>query len=164
MESTARLKYLRIAPRKTRLVADMIRGLTVVQAEQQLRFLAKRAASPMEKLLKSAVANAENNAKMVKDNLYISQIIVDEGPTLKRWRARARGSAAEILKRTSHITLTLKEIQEGVRKEKQAQKTVKEEIKEKKKTGKKQFVKEDKKLSGPQNVDSVRKIFRRKSI
>jgi hypothetical protein len=114
----------------------------------------------MEKLLKSAVANAENNAKMVKDNLYISQITVDEGPTLKRWRARARGSAAEILKRTSHVALTLKEVKEGVRQEKQAQKP--KEIKEKKE--KKTYEVERKQTAGPQNVDSVRKVFRRKSI
>lgn len=160
MEATAKLNYLRIAPRKTRLVADVIRGLTVVQAEQQLKFLAKRGAQPIEKLLKSAVANAENNDKMVKDNLYISEIIVDEGPTLKRWRARARGSAAEILKRTSHISLTLKEIKEGVRQEKQVQKP--KEAKEKKE--KKTYEVEKKQTAGPQNVDSVRKIFRRKSI
>ena len=109
MESTARLKYLRIAPRKTRLVADMIRGLSVVRAEQQLRFLAKRAASPMEKLLKSAVANAENNAKMVKDNLYIAEITVDEGPTLKRFRPMSMGRAGKIRKRTSHLTVVVED-------------------------------------------------------
>jgi len=103
-QSKAILKYLRISPRKVRLVADLIRGQNVQDAEQQLLFSTKRAAKPVLKLLKSAIANAGNLS-----NLYIAEIRVDQGPTLKRWRARARGRAAMIKKRTSHITIKLEQ-------------------------------------------------------
>jgi len=104
LKTKAQLNYLRISPRKVRLAANLIRGLSVVEAEQQLRFCAKRAAEPVLKLLKSAVANA-NNAP----DLYVSEIKVNAGPTLKRWRARARGVAAMIRKRTSHIIIILEQ-------------------------------------------------------
>lgn len=104
----AQLNYLRIAPRKVRLVADLIRGKEVGQAKEILRFVRKRAAHPLLKLLKSALSNAEHNFKMNPDDLYVSEILVNEGPTLKRWRARARGRAAMIRKRTSHIRIILK--------------------------------------------------------
>ncbi|MFC1701012.1 50S ribosomal protein L22, partial [Patescibacteria group bacterium] len=113
MQVTAKLKHLRVASRKVRLVADLIRGLSVVDAEKQLKFLNNRSVLPIEKLLKSAVSNAENNAKLVKENLYISKIVVDEGPILKRWRARSMGRAAEIMKRTSHIAIVLDEVSPG---------------------------------------------------
>jgi len=106
---TAKLKHLRISPRKVRLVADLIRGLDVMAAESQLKFLTKRSAAPVLKLLSSAIANALKNYGLAKENLYVSDIKVDSGPSLKRWRARAMGRAAAILKRTSHITITLKE-------------------------------------------------------
>lgn len=102
LKAKAQLNYLRISPRKVRLAADLIRGLSVIEAEQQLRFCAKRAAEPLLKLLRSAVANA-NNAP----DLYVSEIKVNPGPTLKRWRPRARGMAAMIRKRTSHIIIIL---------------------------------------------------------
>lgn len=104
---TAKLRHLRISPRKVRLVVDLIRGMDVVEAENQLKFLPKRAADPVLKLLKSAIANALNNYKAVKENLYISKITVDPGPTLKRWMPRAMGRATPKLKRTSHITIAL---------------------------------------------------------
>lgn len=107
MPSVAKLRYLRIAPRKVRLVADLIRGKSVKEAETLLSFQTKRAARPLLKLLKSALANAKNNLKMNTDNLYISKITVDEGPKFKRWRPRARGRAYMIQKKTSHITLVL---------------------------------------------------------
>ncbi len=110
MEVRASLKYLRISPRKVRLVADLIRGKTVKEAENQLRLLKKRAKEPLLKLLKSAVANAKNNFNLSPDNLYIAQLRVDEGPALKRWMPRARGSASLIKKRSSHILMVLKEI------------------------------------------------------
>ena len=103
----ARLKHLRISPRKVRLVAGLIKGLSVKQAEIQLKFSTKRSVGPILKLLNSAVANAKNNGDVSKDNLVISNITVDIGPTLKRWRPRAMGRASSIMKRTSHITLTL---------------------------------------------------------
>ncbi|MCD6429427.1 50S ribosomal protein L22 [bacterium] len=109
MEVSAKLKYLRIAPRKVRLVADLIRGKSVDEAIRVLSFTRKRAAQPILKLLNSAIANAVHNFRLNKDKLYISKITVDEGPKLKRWRPRARGMAYEIQKKTSHITLVLTE-------------------------------------------------------
>lgn len=107
MKVRAELNYLRISPRKVRLVSGLIRGLAVKDAETQLRFLPKRASLPLLKLLKSAVANAEHNFSIEKRGLVISEIRVDQGPVLKRFRARAFGRAAQILKRTSHVTLVL---------------------------------------------------------
>lgn len=109
MEAKAKLKYLRIAPRKTRLVADMIRGKGVKEAQGLLEFTAKKAAHPLLKLLRLAIANAVNNQKLDEDKLYIYKITVDEGPKYKRWMPRARGQAYEIQKKTSHITIVLKE-------------------------------------------------------
>lgn len=110
MEVTAKLRYLRIAPRKVRLVADLIRGKNVEEATHILNFVRKRAAKPILKLLNSAIANATHNFQLKKENLYIAKITVDEGPKLKRWRPRARGIAYEIQKKTSHVTLVLAEV------------------------------------------------------
>ena len=112
MEVTAKLRYLRIAPRKVRLVADLVRGKSVEEATHILNFTRKRAAKPLLKLLNSAVANASHNFQLKKENLYISKILVNEGPKLKRWRPRARGVTYEIQKKTSHITLVLTEIED----------------------------------------------------
>jgi len=106
-EVRAQAKYLRTAPRKAQLVADQIRGRTVPEARTILAFTTRDAARDMEKVLNSAVANAEANHGLVGDELIVSAAFVGEGPTLKRWRARARGRAARIRKRTCHITLTL---------------------------------------------------------
>lgn len=105
---TAKLRYLRIAPRKVRLVADLIRGKSVKEAETILRFQVKRPAQPMMKLLQSAKANAKQQ-ELDERQLYISKVTVDEGPKLKRYRPRARGRAYKIQKKTSHITLVLDE-------------------------------------------------------
>jgi len=105
----AKLNYLRLAPRKVRLVANLIKGMRVKEARVQLKFCPKRASQPLLKLLNSAVANAEHNFQLKEDNLYISKITVDQGPSLKRWRPRAFGRAFPIMKRTSHITLVLEE-------------------------------------------------------
>lgn len=110
MEVKASLKYLRISPRKTRLVTDLLKGLSAKDAEAQLARLSKKSSLPVLKLLKSAIANAENNFQLDKNNLYIKIARVDEGPALKRWRARARGSAYTIKKRTSHVFIILDEI------------------------------------------------------
>lgn len=107
MEVIAKLNSLRMAPRKVRLVASLIRRLPVSIAETQLRFLNKAAALPVLKLLQSALANAEHNFKLEKDKLWISHITVDGGQVIKRFRPRAFGRAAPIRKRTSHITLKL---------------------------------------------------------
>lgn len=106
---TAKLNNLRIAPRKVRLVAGLIRGQSVDQAENQLRFLTQKSAKSILKLLKSAIANAKNNFKKDRNELYIKKITVDGGSALKRFRPRARGRAFPIRKETSHITLVLSE-------------------------------------------------------
>lgn len=113
MAVKAKLKYLRIAPRKVRLVADMIRGKKVNDALDILSFVVKRAAKPLKKLLQSAIANAENNFKLDKDNLFISKILVNEGPKLKRFMPRAMGRAFMIQKKTSHIEIELDEIKKN---------------------------------------------------
>lgn len=109
MEVKAYLRHLRISPRKVRLVVDIIRGMGAEQAQTQLEFINKRATEPVLKLLNSALANAEHNFNLEKENLYISKIFVDEGATLKRARPRAMGRSAPIRKRTSHITVILDE-------------------------------------------------------
>jgi len=109
MESSAKLRHLRIAPRKVRLVADLIRGKMALQSLAVLNHITKRAARPMAKLLQSAIVNAKNNFQLDENILYISKLTVDEGPKLKRWRPRAMGRAYPIQKKTSHITIVLKE-------------------------------------------------------
>lgn len=103
------LNNLRIAPRKVRLVANLIKKSSVLSAQAQLKFQIKKAALPILKLLKSGVASAVNNFNLSPENLYISNVLVDEGPKLKRFRARAFGRAGAIHKKTSHITLILEE-------------------------------------------------------
>ncbi len=106
-------RTVRIAPRKVRLVVDLIRGKQVGEAVAILRHTPKAASPVVEKVLKSAVANAEHNYELDPNNLYISEIYVDEGPTLKRYRPRAQGRASAINKRTSHITIVVSEKKEG---------------------------------------------------
>lgn len=96
-----------MAPRKVRLVVDLIRGKNVTQALAALQFTGRSATTPVTKLLKSAMANAKNNFKLDPEKLYIKKITVDGGPTLKRWRPRAFGRAGMIRKRTSHISIIL---------------------------------------------------------
>ena len=105
MEVQAKYIHARISAQKCRLVADQIRGLPVEKALQLLTFSPKKAAAIMKKVLESAIANAEHNEGADIDELKISTVFVDEGPTLKRWRARAKGAANHIFKRTSHITV-----------------------------------------------------------
>lgn len=109
METTAKLRHARISPQKCRLVADQIRGMEVEQALQTLTFSTKKAAVIVKKVLESAIANAEHNDGADIDELKVSSIYVDQGPTMKRLRARAKGRANRILKRTSHITVTVAE-------------------------------------------------------
>jgi ribosomal protein L22 len=103
----AKARYVRVAPRKARLVADQIRGLPVDEARTLLAFSSRGAARDLARLLDSAAANAEANHELVADDLRISEVRVDEGPTLKRWRARARGRATRIDKKTSHLSVAL---------------------------------------------------------
>ena len=180
MISTAKLKYLRIAPRKVRLVADLIRGKTANKAEKLLYFTRKRAALPVLKLLKQAIANARNTFQIDESNLYISKIIVNEGTKFKRQLPRARGRADIIMKKTSHITLVLDEIEKGKQKKKVIKKTKpkivkekelleKKEEKEEKEEKKEVIEKKTRQKFEPEKVRAqkgkgLRKFFRRKAF
>ena len=109
MEARATLKFLRISPRKTKIVLDLIRGVDAAKAMAILKFTPKAACEPLEKLLKSAMANAENNHNMDVSKLYVAECLACPGPILKRIRPRAHGRAYHIYKRTSHVTLVLRE-------------------------------------------------------
>lgn len=113
MDSRAVARYVWISARKMRQVADLIRGKKVDQALGILRFAPKRSSLPISKVLRSAVANAEHNYNMDSDRLYIKSICIDEGPTYKRYRPRARGRADVKRRRTSHITVVVTERKEG---------------------------------------------------
>ncbi|MGC4378187.1 50S ribosomal protein L22 [Fictibacillus sp. Mic-4] len=113
MQAKAVAKQVRIAPRKARIVIDLIRGKQVGEALAILRLTPKAASPIIEKVLKSAIANAEHNYEMEPNNLVISSAFVDEGITLKRFRPRAMGRASRINKRTSHITIVVSEKKEG---------------------------------------------------
>ena len=108
-QAVATLKYARISSRKVKILADLIRGKNVDEALAIVKFTPKAASEIVEKLLKSAIANAENNHEMKHENLYVAEIFANQGPTLKRIRPAAKGSAVRIRKRTSHITIVLKE-------------------------------------------------------
>ena len=109
MEAKAIAKYVRISPRKVQIVADLVRGKNVSEALTILKFTPKSGAKELEKVLKSAIANAENNFDMNKDDLFISEVYANQGPTLKRFSPRAQGRAFMIRKRTSHIGGVVKE-------------------------------------------------------
>ena len=105
-------KYIRIFPTKVKIVVDLIRGKSVAEAKAILMATQRAASEPVLKVLNSAVANAENNLELSKDNLYVAEVYADQGPTLKRFQPRARGRAMQILKRSSHITIILDEVKE----------------------------------------------------
>ena len=109
MEIRAKARFIRISPQKIRLIMGQVRGKKVEEALNLLSFAPQRGARILKKLLDSAVANAQQNADMDVDSLYISKVYADEGPTLKRWRPRAQGRATRIRKRTSHLTVILGE-------------------------------------------------------
>lgn len=106
---TATMKFARISPQKARLVADQIRGLPVDRALALLEFSDKKASDILKKVLNSAIANAENNQALDIDSLKVQAVMVDAGPVLKRMRARAKGRGSRILKRTSHVAITVAE-------------------------------------------------------
>jgi len=112
-EARAIAKYIRISPRKVRQVVDLIRGKKVKEALAILKFTPRRAATAVEKVVKSAAANAEHNKELDKDSLYIAEAFVDQGPTLKRYNPRAMGRADLMKRRTSHITVVVREKEEG---------------------------------------------------
>ena len=107
MEVKASLKNIRLSPRKTRLTVRLLQGLPVEEAEAQLTFLAKRSAVPLLKLLRSAIANAQNNFSLPKNGLFIKSMTVGEGIVLKRWMPRAQGRATPLRKRSCHVNLIL---------------------------------------------------------
>ena len=109
MEATAKATYVRISPRKVQIVLDLIRNQPTDKAMAILQYTPKAACEPVLKVLKSAIANAENNNGMKKENLYIAECYANQGPTMKRVRPRAQGRAYRILKRMSHITVVLDE-------------------------------------------------------
>ncbi len=172
MAVEAKLRYLRTSPRKVRLVADVIRGLSLKEAEEVLRFTTKRPTKPMLKLLRSAAANAEHNFNLRRENLYISEIRVDGGPILKRFRPRAKGAISPIQKKTSHIFIQLKEYDETKKKEAKGRKQKIEKVKQQEKPkgeGSKEQTREAKikevKEEGPKKSKGTkRQVFRRKAI
>lgn len=109
MEVKATAKYMRISAQKVRRIVDAIKGRPAEAGLNALKFMPQKSAGMVEKILRSAIANADQNAELDVDSLVIKNIIVDEGPTLKRFRARARGRGSRILKRTSHITVIVAE-------------------------------------------------------
>lgn len=116
-EVKAQLNGLRMAPRKVRAVTNLIKGKNVIYGLNQMEFLMKRPVLPLIKLLNSAIANAENNFDMIKENLYIKEFLVDEGIKLKRYRPKAQGRAGEIQKKTSRIRLVLDERVAGLKRQ-----------------------------------------------
>lgn len=182
MKYTAKLNYIRIAPRKMRLLADLIRGKKVNKAMILLDFNLKKGGVPIKKLLAQAIANAKDNSESGKQLdaslLYISKITVDEGPKLKRWRARARGRAARILKKTSHITVILDEIKGEEKKKKVIRKSAEkkvQKIEKAKKEEKESKVEEKKKiqtfkpekrekLRPAKEIKGFKRVFRRKAF
>lgn len=135
MQVKAHARFIRMSPRKVRLVIDLIRGARVEKAQTQLRFANKAAAEPVLKLLNSAIANAVNNFQLNKDDLKITAISADEGPILDRWQPRAHGRAMPIRKRCSHISITLEAV------EQKTKETKKEKVEEKKPAAKKRVTK-----------------------
>lgn len=167
MQVIAKLRYLRIAPRKVRQATDLIRGKKAEQAKVILNFTQKRASRPLIKLLSQGIANAKNNFQLDPANLFISKISVDEGPKYKRWRARSRGQAHQIQKKTSHITLVLDEIKKTAKKKKklaakaQVGKEEKKEVAPKVERPKLRPELETKK---PKTTKGLARIFRRKVV
>lgn len=175
MQVKAKLKNLRIAPRKVRLVAEMVRKKSAEEAQVILNFTTKKAAPAMLKLLKQAVTGAKTNFQIEEKNLYISKILVDEGPKYKRWMPRARGMATPIYKRTSHITLTLDETvkkdrqtsaKRTAKKQEKTEKTITQTTKVNEKDSKveKPKFKPEREERKPVIEKGIRRIFKRKAF
>ena len=167
-EQRAQLNYLRMAPRKVRLVASAIRGLPVNEAEALLSLHNRRAAEPVLKLLRSAVSNAKNNQRLDPEKLFVKEVSVDGGPMLKRFMPRAMGRATPIQKKTSHITIILGESESPkvsrfaiVKKEKISKMRKTEKAKKPQETQKPKLEEKPKVVKEP---GFMKKIFRRKSI
>jgi len=170
-EVKAQLKYLRIAPRKTRLLADVIRGLGVNEAEARLVLAPQRSGAPLLKLLRSAIANARNNFKIEPAKLFVKTISVDQGPKFRRFMPRARGSVSKIEKKTSHVNLTLGvsdqkkdwrfKIEPPKAKKKKEQRHAHDDKEKKGKSGSDDVVKKNPSVGG---AGIFKKMFRRKSV
>lgn len=178
MKVSAHLRYLNISPRKVRVVVDALRGLKAEDALNKLRFIQKRAAYPITKLVKSAIANAEHNLSLNRSTLKIEKFTVDGGPILKRFRPKALGKVAPIQRKTSHVTIILEgermSKEEIEQRSKKSEMTIKTTETENKKEPRKISPREEKKFEArrdeakPRPVEKkssfVRRIFRRKSI
>lgn len=169
MNVIAHLRYLRIAPRKVRVVTDLLPGLDVVKARAILESLPKHAAGPLGKLLNSAVANAEHNFELDGENLYIWKVLVNEGPKLKRFLPRARGMTSPIEKKSSHITMILEERIPGKKKAWKPKKVVSPlPVTESKPSAEERpsvKPKAEKKIGiGTRVLEAGRRIFRRKAV
>ena len=175
MKVKAKANYLRIAPRKIRLVADLIRKKKVEEAQAILRFAIKKGSQPLLKLLNSAMASAKNDFHLDPANFYIFSITIDEGPKYKRWMPRARGSAYPIQKKTSKATLVLEELVPGKKvkksKKKVAESTPASEAKEIKKPEKekekfeiKKYLERPKPSSPTGGAKGLKRFFMRKSV
>jgi large subunit ribosomal protein L22 len=175
MEIKAKGKYLKISPKKARLVIDLIRNKDASEALDYLKFIPKKASHLIAKVLKSAISNAEHNFNLKKENLFIKEIFINQGPVLKRWRARAFGRAAEIRKKSSHLEIILKEKVPSPKiksiKQKQEKPVLEEnlEIKSKEEIHDQEishFSEKEKKQGKIKNkkTGALKKIFRRKSI
>ncbi|HRY52343.1 MAG TPA: 50S ribosomal protein L22 [Candidatus Portnoybacteria bacterium] len=188
MEVKATLSDIRMAPRKVRLAANLIKGMSATRAQAQLAFLVRKPATFILKLVRSAVANAKQNFDIAEDNLFVKSIVVEGGATLKRWMPRAMGRASAIRKRTCSVKLILEEIKPGSGKKKSSPKVevlkADEVLPEKQEKGKKldEQAKESKpkgvapekphnasseskqKNFSRQTIGNIKKVFRRKSI
>jgi large subunit ribosomal protein L22 len=177
MKIVSKLRYLKIAPRKVRLIADLIRGKKVERAQTVLNFTPKRASLPLMKLLNQSLSNAKNNFQLDPVNLYISKITVDEGPKYKRWRARARGRADQIQKKTSHVTLILDETVKKAKKVKRTKPKIVSEEKVSKRVAKPEESKKEtrvskrkvrlrpeKEMAKPKTEKGLKRLFRRKAF
>lgn len=174
-EIKAQLNYLHIAPRKVRLVADLVRGMSVVAARTALEHLPKRSAGPMLKLLQSAVANAKYSFQIGEKGLYLKKVVVNPGPVSKRFEPRAFGRAAPIRRRTSHVLLVLeakgdvgripKDVRPGRRQGPLVREVTAEDIKGEMDVRPKESMKRPAEISQGKNMPSfVKRVFRRKAI
>ena len=169
MTAIAKLRYLRIAPRKVRLVTNMIRGKRAQLAQTILQFTPKQGTEPILKVLNSAIAAAKNNSQIDASNLYISKITVDEGPKYKRFMPRARGRAYPIQKKTSHISIVLDEIElASPRKAEPKRKPLEQDEQEQERKARKTTqtrpkFRAEKETIKPKKETGIRRMFRRKT-
>lgn len=165
---TATLRYLRIAPRKTKLLAEIIKGLPVNEAQAQLVLSPRRASQPLLKLLRSAISNAQQLYKVEEERLYVKEIRIDQGPKFKRWMPRARGAVSPIEKRTSHVRLVLGLLDKPTKSRfsfptaKKVKKIKKKEKKSTKIQAEKPFIPETDKEETRKGF--LKRVFRRKSV